>query len=188
MTLSDGEKLILHMLCDLFESQEVESDIDPAFVRDALHSNHLWALEDTYAGVFGGEPTPEPLVSEVVNHLLMWDWLETAWAKYDANTRQALKDEGFIWRTGDQLFPGFDGNNESSHLSAARFMIDKMGRFSIFAGRDLNSHHPVIDAYRRMYPVFNAMWLGRDGRQTLSPDEFRKIMAEYTHPERRKAS
>ncbi len=44
MQLSDGEKLILMMLCDLYDKNEIEGEIDHTFVRDAIFENQTWAL------------------------------------------------------------------------------------------------------------------------------------------------
>jgi uncharacterized protein len=54
-------------------------------------------------------------------------------------------------------FIGFDGNNETNYMSVARFLIDDLDRFSIFRGRELNSHMPSIHTYRRMLAVFIPM-------------------------------
>lgn len=52
-------------------------------------------------------------------------------------------------------FPGFDGNNETSHLSFVRFLIDDQKKFSeqrnYFKHYDsFNSHMPMRQKYRRM--------------------------------------
>ena len=57
----------------------------------------------------------------------------------------------------DVTFRGFDGNNESDHYSVALFLINDMGRFNCFKDRDLNSHLPSINDYRRMLAVFEPM-------------------------------
>jgi uncharacterized protein len=39
----------------------------------------------------------------------------------------------------------------------ALFLVDEMDRFSRFKDRDLNSHHPTYDRYRRMVQLFEPM-------------------------------
>ena len=52
------------------------------------------------------------------------------------------------------MFAGFDGNNESELYSIATFLINDMGRFTKFKGRELNSHTHTRERYRRMLSVF----------------------------------
>jgi uncharacterized protein YfbU (UPF0304 family) len=54
-------------------------------------------------------------------------------------------------------FSGFDGDSESEHREAAYLFIEKMGRFERFQGRNLSSHMPSLDGYRRMMRVFAPM-------------------------------
>jgi uncharacterized protein YfbU (UPF0304 family) len=42
-------------------------------------------------------------------------------------------------------------------MGIARFLVDEMGRFAEFADRELNSHMPRVDMYRRMLKVFTPM-------------------------------
>ncbi|MFG6083671.1 YfbU family protein [Paracoccus litorisediminis] len=60
----------------------------------------------------------------------------------DEGDRQAIKDDANL---NPPQFAGFDGNNETLHMSAARFMVEKLGRFDRFAGRDFNSHYTAVE-------------------------------------------
>lgn len=40
-------------------------------------------------------------------------------------------------------FAGFDGNNETSLMSIASFIVEKMDRFPRFKKHDFNSHAPT---------------------------------------------
>ena len=51
-------------------------------------------------------------------------------------------------------FVGFDGNNETRHMSVGRLLVEQMGRFQRFNDRSLNSHSPSIDGYLLMYELF----------------------------------
>lgn len=182
MKLSEGERLITLMLCDLFKHLKVESDIDPDFVTDAIHGGHLWALEWEYTGIFHGDDTKEPELEETGEILAMWSVLEHAYSKLDEAGRTEFKEAVGEWPS-EVKFCGFDGNNESRYMSIARFMIDKMDRFVEFKGRYLNAHMPTLDMHRRMLRVF------RSGRgmtyDSLSFDGLVAIVKEQVHPENR---
>jgi uncharacterized protein YfbU (UPF0304 family) len=55
-------------------------------------------------------------------------------------------------------------------MSIARFLVEKMGRFTRFKERELNSHCPTADAYLRMFRVFEPIRKTLIGRR-LSVDE-----------------
>lgn len=150
--LTQGEKLIAQMLCDLMTHLKVNSEIDPRLVQKAIVGGHLWALRWEYDGLMP-EYSDEPReVTEVVDLLDMWSFIEEAFDKFSKKDIEAIKSADVRFASGK--FIGFDGNNESSHRSIALFMIDEMGRFERFKGRNLNSHSPVLSSYRRMYTVF----------------------------------
>ena len=52
--LSDGEKLTLIMLCQLFKRLKLEGEIEPEFVEAAIDGGHYWGLEWKYPGIFHG--------------------------------------------------------------------------------------------------------------------------------------
>lgn len=170
MKLSNPEKLILLMLGEIYDKLGL-SDIDTKLLRSAIHSENTWALDWEMPGIVGGdnEPTP-PLVQDVVNYLDMWSFLEEAYGTFDPPTREhvARKAESF----GRYVrFPGFDGNNESKALSIARILVNDMGRFSRFKGRDLNSHAPIMPSYVRMLKVFSTIRPSLSSTRSLSPEQ-----------------
>jgi len=65
----------------------------------------------------------------------------------------------------DPKFYGFDGNNEGEYMSIARFLVEKMGRFESFKGRNFNSHVPLVDRYRVMIAAFEPIRVGLVGRK-----------------------
>lgn len=155
MTLSDGEKLILYMLSDLYKSLKVEGEIDPGFVCQAIISGNLWGLQERYGGLFATNDTEPAVVTEVVNFLDMWSILEEHLERFSAGDRTRVKSEAF----GADHYQGFDGNHDHEHRGVARFLIEDLGRFSRFKARvDLNSHsQATLPKYRAMYAVFEPM-------------------------------
>src|SRR4051812_47829003 len=80
MKLSDGEKLIILMLADLYEALDVEGEFDPGFIRRTITDNHLWGLRWKYTSLFEEEENP-PDVKETANILDMWRFLEEGFKK-----------------------------------------------------------------------------------------------------------
>jgi uncharacterized protein len=155
MKLTDGEKLILTMLCDIHAHLKIQDSVDPEFILAALHDGRLSALKDKYTGIFAVTETPDDVVREVEDILWMWHLLERDYETLGADEqRRILSDAG---AEGHNVrFPGFDGNNECDHLIAARFALDHQEKFERFKGRDLNSHAPLLETYRRMLVAFKA--------------------------------
>ena len=181
---SDGEKLILSMLCDLYKHHKINGNTDPNFVQSVLYGGHYWGLRWKYDGLFHGHRDGEEKVAEVANFLDAWFFIETGYAALSKKDKERVKIEAEPF--GEHVvFRGFDGNNESEYLSIARFMIDDLKRFTHFAGRDLNSHAPTVAAYRRMYRVFEPIRVTLVGRE-LSAPEIIKLLKELLHPEHRK--
>ena len=154
MKLTNPEKLILVMLSDIHEKLGIKNSVDTKLLTSAIYSNNTWALSWELQGIVGDSPDPTPPeVSEVVDILDMWSFIEEAYATFNASEKTKIEAEADPFGKHVQ-FSGFDGNNETEHMSIALFLVEDMGRFSRFKGRDLNSHHPSIEIYRRMFAVF----------------------------------
>jgi len=174
LRFSDGEKLTILMLCDIIKHLKVKSDTNPEFVQSAILDGQLWALRWQMTGVFHGYETKERDVSEVVAILDMWSFLEESYEKLPKKEKDKIKAQNLPF--GSHLtFLGFDGNNETDQIGIARFLVEEMGRFSRFKGRELNSHLPVLASYRAMSRVFEPMRRTLIGR-SLSPEEIIEIL------------
>src|SRR5579862_567379 len=97
-------------------------------------------------------------------------------AKHDKNRIAAEVDGPF----GEHVrFLGFDAhsqNSESGLLHIAEFIVEKLGSFkSTFGGRDLDSHIPMADKYRRMIRVFEPIRRTLIGTM-LSTDQLIKVL------------
>ncbi len=157
MKVSPAEKMILMMLCDVYEKLGIEGEIDHDFVRSALNSDQLWAFEWNYNFLNDiNLPHENPaVVKEVVDILDMWSFLESAFKQLGEDEKQRVITEGGVF--GDTIeFAGFDANNED-HYSVAVFMIKDLRRFQHFGGRELNSHSESVQGYKRMLEVFLPM-------------------------------
>jgi uncharacterized protein len=157
MKLTNPEKLILLMLSELHEKVGVKDGTDTKLLAQAIYSGNTWALDWEMPGVVGdsSEPTP-PQVTDVVNILDTWSFIEEAYEKFDAAAREKVKVGAAPF--GEHVrFTGFDGNNEDRHMSIARFLVEEMDRFTRFKKRDFNSHHPSIDGLLRMSTLFETI-------------------------------
>lgn len=183
--LSDGEKLILLALRDINKQLKLgdgEADLD--LVAETIFGGHSWGLLWEFTGVFHGHEDNEEVVSEVVNVLDMWTFLESGYERLSKKEKARVATEAAP--LGKYVrFSGFDGNDESEYMGVAHFLIEKLGRFTNFKGRELNSHIPSLESYRRMLAVFEPVRCSLVGRP-LSADEIIVILLAWLNPSRRK--
>lgn len=93
----------------------------------------------------------ERAYSEAREILWMWSVVEKAYGRFSADERKRIELEAHPFGH-DVRFKGFAGNEETKHLRAARDLV--YGDFHMFRGRDLDSHLPHLDWYRRMLRIF----------------------------------
>jgi uncharacterized protein YfbU (UPF0304 family) len=183
ITFRPADRLLIAMLADLYRHLKVKGEINPELVMSALYGGHYWALKWQAAGMpthlFHNHEDKREDVTFVVDVLDMWDLIETAFQKLpkqDKN-RIAAEVDGSFGR--HVKFFGFDShsqNGESGLLHIAQFMVEELGSFkSTFGGRDLDSHVPMADKYRKMYRVFEPIRRTLVGT-TLSTDQLIKIL------------
>ena len=181
-----SEKLILSMLCDLAGDRNDRERIDPDFVQYAIAGGHYWAFGWKYPDVFGGRPDSPELVREVVDILEMWTVLEHHYDHLGESDKARVASEAAPYGT-DVKFMGFYANEESPHLSIAEFLIERIGNYPRFKGRDLNTTRPVVDWYRRMLQVYEPMYksllAGRN--RSLSVSDIVALLLEQIHPDNR---
>lgn len=181
MKLSPQEKLILVMLCDIQKKLGIDGEANHEFIAKSIFSDNTWAIPWELPGIFGDEQFNDPPeVEAVANILEMWSQLEASYSALSAPEKSRVETEAAPFGRVVK-FPGFDGNNESHHLSIASHFIKEMGRWLEFSGRDLNSHAPSLAAYRRMLEVFDRV---RESNTTdlLSVAEVIEILRARTHP------
>lgn len=185
MKLSDGEKLILVMLSEIYSKLKVDGEIDGEFVKSAITTGNVWGLKWRYQGVFEVDEPDREIVSETGNILDMWYFMESAYSKLSKEDKKKVADSGLPFAK-DVKFRGFDGNNECEYISVAHFLINHLGRFTHFKDRALNAHMPTIDAHRRMFEKFEPMRsvLGMGGE--LGAEHLLELMRAAVHPENRK--
>jgi len=185
MKISDGEKIILLMLSEIYKKIGIkDGEIDPEFIKSVIFNDQIWGLSWKYTGIpFEDTKTPE-IVNEVVNILDMWSFIEDSYEELSAKDKNKLSKDVEPFGNNPK-FHGFDGNHETEYLSVARFIVKDLDRYERFEGRDLNSHFPSIYPYRRMLSVFEPIRKNLELR-SLSLNELTLILKEMIHPINRK--
>lgn len=183
MKITDGEKLILLMLSELYEELEVNGEIEPQFIREAIFSNNLWALPWKYSGIPFEEQEDPEVVKKVLDILDMWSFIEYSYEQLSDEGKLELEKAAAPFGK-DPRFPGFDGNHESEYMGTASFIVNELNRFEEFKGRDFNSHCPSIDGHNRMFSVFKRI---RENLNfgPLTVEDLAAILKERIHPSRR---
>src|SRR5262245_22339290 len=127
MKLSDGEKLILLMLADMYKHLDIKGDFDPDFVSETIHSDHLWGFDWQYSGVpFEKTSTPH-VVTETLDYMDMWSFLEDSYAKLSAADKKKVETDAEPFGKNVK-FLGFDGNHEP-HFGIAIYLVEQLDRF-----------------------------------------------------------
>lgn len=185
MNITDGEKLILLMLSELYERLDIEGEIKPEFIKSAIFSQNLWGIPWKYSGIpFESQETP-PMVKEVLDILDMWSFIEYAYRELSEEDKKRLEEDAHPFGK-DPKFPGFDGNNESEHMNVASFLINDLDRFQEFKGRSLNAHMPTLETYHRMLSAFESIRSSLiSGPMTFA--QLTTVLREKLHPEHRGA-
>jgi uncharacterized protein YfbU (UPF0304 family) len=183
MKLSDGEKIIILMLTELFEKLQVDGEMEPDFLRSAIFNDMLWGIRWKYSGIPFSEAEDPEVVKEVLDILDMWSSIERSYAGLDSAGKESIKHS--LGALGDSpRFQGFDGNNESEYVGTALFLVNQLDRFVEFKGRGFNCHHPSIEMHRRMLSAFEPM-----RRRHMSPDlsagQILQVLQEQVHPSNR---
>src|SRR5688572_7612554 len=107
MKISDGEKLIILMLTELYKKLELEDEIDPDFIRSAIFSDNLWSIPWKYPGIpFADQDTPE-VVKEVLDILDMWSLIEHRYERLSKEEKAKL-EQGAGAFGKEPKFRGFD--------------------------------------------------------------------------------
>lgn len=167
--LSDVERLMLsnqYQILDLLKPGQGYGEIS-----EQLRNGH----ERLYSQIFDSfEPIfPRKDASHVYDVLDMYRAL--------GNSRFQLPEtDQADFAESDMVFPGYDGNNESDHLSFSHALaVNGKWQESFPDGVGINSHSQQIEVYERML----AVWRGMDKSFNLTKDQMKEILAASRHPE-----
>lgn len=171
IVLSRLERLMLSNQYEILAKLDpVNADSHQRLI-EALRDGYELAYQDAFNHVY-----EEGLNAEecrfVINTLAMYDAVQRSYA--------ALADKQGIdeWRV---KFPGFDGNNETSYMSYVRHIVEMEHRFvNVRGDRDLNSHMPMRDEYRRMLQI----WERFDKSYEMTKEQLAELLAPPVRRER----
>ena len=85
-----AERLIIAMLCDIYEKLEINNSFDVALLRDAAVGPHHWALQWGYPGL-DEDPINELIPGQVTDILDMWDFIELSYGALPKEDQEALE-------------------------------------------------------------------------------------------------
>ncbi|MBM7644067.1 uncharacterized protein YfbU (UPF0304 family) [Scopulibacillus daqui] len=133
MELSKVERLILFNQFSILEQLNA---------KDAPYSYYKEILEHGYT--YNYDELVEFLLDDVPREVCdeVWDILQMHRSIIHSYNNLESKD--------DIKFKGFDGNEETEHMTYARFIIENMNRFEEQKLADYNTHFPTLNRYRRM--------------------------------------
>lgn len=148
MDLSNGERLILVMLAELYKANQVKGEIDPGFVLASIRNNQTWGLAWKYPGICRGEGEKPAVVEETCSILDMYRRLSGSLKDLSEADRKRIEKDAYPF--GDYLkYQGFDGNNDD-HCGVVDHLVRQLGLYEEI-NADLNSHSSAtIGQYRKM--------------------------------------
>lgn len=183
MEFSNQQKLIITLLTDIHEKLGITDSVNPEFVQRMVNSNNGWALGWAYPGLFEETEETPAQVTFVADVLDMWEAIEIAYTNLSAEDKAALEQAAPVFGRAP-AFPGFDGNNEAELRSIVSIFVEDLSRWSIFRGRDTNSHAEASSGYRRMLEVYNDI-IGESYEFNPTVDQLAAILNERVHPSNR---
>jgi uncharacterized protein len=71
------------------------------------------------------------------------------------------------------VFPGFDGNDESTYYGYVTYLINECGKWSEFAGHDFNTHTEMMPKYEQMLQEWERK---TENRYKLTSEEMVRIL------------
>lgn len=151
MELSKKDRIVLinqYRILSYLDSNEAEHYKE---LIDILENGYqiFYSLIDQWVS----EDMPEEKGKFVLDVLSMYRAIEDFKRK---NKSELVSGEYF------SFFRGFDGNEETEHMSFTRFLIEIQGKFSeqkpyLKDNDNLNSHMPTIEKYKSMLAEWNSL-------------------------------
>lgn len=177
------EKLTVLMLCEIFKKLDIKDSYDPDLISQAISSDDAWVLDWKY-GIRDEGSTKPAYVTAVGDTLDMYSFLRDSFEEL-GEAEQAEVEAAVPHSRSKISFHGYDGNNESEYLSAARYMVDHLDAFqSMKDVAALNSHMPVVDMYARMFAAFEPI-RGKLLGRLMSAEEVIEVLRASIHPSNR---
>jgi len=173
--MSEAERLSTFLLTEIAKTPDRRelNDDDLELIGKAVREGHTWSLRWKFPGIFGSSPADAAKVEQVARNFTMFSFVERAVANFTP-AEQAQFEAQVEPYDANPSYGGYDANNEDEY-GIACFMVEDLGRFSEFAGRDHNSHAAVVEGYAKMEQAFQPMVSGLQNRN-LTPNEVALIV------------
>ena len=98
MHLTNPEKLILTMLCEIHEKLDIRNDIDTKLIKSAIYNDNTWALSMKMPGIVGDSPESIPPIVNLVTRILdMWLLIEQAYEKFDQTHKDKIESDAGVY-------------------------------------------------------------------------------------------
>jgi uncharacterized protein len=175
MKLSDGEKLILVMLAEIYKHLDIKGEINPELVLSSIFHAQTWGLNWEYGELLNTPEEDPDVVQETTNILDMFRLLTPSYDKLSQSDKDRIEKEAAPFGGDDTKFQGFDGNNDP-HYGVVRYLVKDLERYDELTNAPLNSHSSAtLGKYRRMLAVYNTM-LDPYPQEGLSADQIIQIL------------
>ena len=166
MNLTDTEKLILLMLCDIQKSLNVKGSLDIDALRSSLLAE-VQSIAPKSNETQRANPDRESITREVSEILDMWSAIERGYKRLSVDEKREVEAGAGPLGRGVR-FSGFDGDSEGDYRALAHFLIEEAGQFERFQGRNLSANMPALAGYRRMLRLYGPMRpVGSDPRLSV---------------------
>jgi uncharacterized protein YfbU (UPF0304 family) len=156
MNLSEGERLILAMLCDIHKALNLKGAIDPDALKLLILTPEGNGAARAGNGAAGNHRNRTAVATEVSEILDMWSAIERGYKHLSAEEKRNVEAEAGPLGRGVR-FSGFDVESEIDYRNAAHHLIEVTGLFERFQGRSLDAHMPALAGYRRMLRLYAPM-------------------------------
>jgi uncharacterized protein YfbU (UPF0304 family) len=156
MNLSEGERLILAMLCDIHKALNLKGVVDPDALRPLILGPDSDGRAHATNGTSGTHRDRTEVATEVSAILDMWSAIERGYKHLSADEKRTVEAEAGPLGRGVR-FSGFDCGCEAEYRDIAHVLIEETGQFERFQGRNLDAHMPALAGYRRMLRLYAPM-------------------------------
>ena len=156
MNLSEGERLILVMLCDIHKALNLKGVIDPDALKPMILEAEQHGVARAVNGASGEHRDRTAVASEVSDILDMWSAIERGYKHLTVEEKRTVEAEAGPLGRGVR-FSGFDAESEIAYRDIAHVLIEEAGQFDRFQGRNLDAHMPALAGYRRMLRLYGPM-------------------------------
>ena len=156
MNLSEGERLILAMLCDIHKALNLKGAIDPDTLKPLILEAGSNSVARGVSGAAGNHRDRTAVATEVSEILDMWSAIERGYKHLSVDEKRTVEAEAGPLGRGVR-FSGFDAESEIEYRDIAHVLIVEAGQFERFQGRNLDAHMPALAGYRRMLRLYGPM-------------------------------